>query len=129
MVLYHDRAVNNKLLAELSSISSNQAKATQATNKATNHLLDYLATYPDDGITYKDSNMVLTAHFDTAYLNETRTRSRAGSHIFCSDNDPIPCNNVPVLSLSQIINVVMSSASKAELSGLFITAKAMIPLR
>ena len=39
-VLYHARALDNKLLATLSSISSDQAKATQATNEASNHLLD-----------------------------------------------------------------------------------------
>ena len=38
-------------------------------------------------------------------------------------------NNGPVLYLDQIINVVMSSASEAELDGLFITVKAMVPLQ
>ena len=73
--------------------------------------------------------MVLAAHSDAAYLNETCARSRTGLHIFCSDNDPIPRNNGPVLSLAQIINVVMSSVSEAELSGLFITAKEMVLLQ
>ena len=128
-VLYHARAVNNKLLATLSFIGSEQSKSTQATTKAANHLMNYLATYPNYVITYRSSNMVLAAHYDAAYLNETCARSRAGSHIFCLENDPIPRDNGPVLSLAQIINVVMSSASEAELSGLFITAKAMVPLR
>ena len=73
--------------------------------------------------------MILASHSDAAYFNETCARSRAGLHIFCSDNDPIPCNNGPVLSLAQIINVVLSSASEAELSGLFVTSKATVPLR
>ena len=73
--------------------------------------------------------MILAAHSDAEYLNETRARSRTGAHIFGSDNDPISRNNGPVLSLAQIINAVMYSASEAELSGLFITAKAMVPLR
>ena len=73
--------------------------------------------------------MILSAHSDASYLDETRARSRAGSHIFCSYNDPIPRDNGPVLSLAQIINVFMSSVSEAELSGLFITAKTMVPLR
>ena len=54
--------------------------------------------------------MILAAHSDEAYLNENRARSRAGFHIFCLDNDPIPRKNGPILSLAQIINVVMSSA-------------------
>ena len=73
--------------------------------------------------------MILASHSDAAYLNETRACSRAGSHIFCSDNYPIPRDNGPVMSLAQIIKVVMSSASEAELAGLFVTAKAMVPLR
>ena len=105
------------------------ARPTQATNKTANHPLDYLDTYPNDGIAYRASNMVLAPHSDTAYLNETCTRSRVGSHIFCSYNDLIPHDNGPILSLAQIINVVMSSYYEAELSGLFITAKAMVPLR
>ena len=113
MVLYHARAVNNKLLTNLSSIGSEQAKATQATNKAANHLLEYLATYPNDGITYRFSNMVLATHSNAAHLNETRACSRSGSHIFSYNNYPTPRKNVPVLSLAQIINVVMSSSSEA----------------
>ena len=58
-VLYHSQAVNNKLLTTLSSIGSEQVRATQATNKAANHLLDYLANYPNDGITYRSINMIL----------------------------------------------------------------------
>ena len=91
--------------------------------------MDYLATYPNDGITYRSSNIVLAAHSDAAYLNKTCARSRAGLHIFFSENDPIPSDNGPILSLSKIINMVVSSASEAELAGLFITTKAMVPLR
>ena len=128
-VLYHAQEVNNKLLTTLSSIGSELTRASQATNKSANYLLDYLATYPNDDINYKPSNIILAAHSDAAYLNETRACSRAGSHIFCSDNDLTPRDNGPVLSLTQIINVVMSSASEAESSGLFINAKAMVPLQ
>ena len=128
-VIYHAQAVNNKLLTTLRSIGSEQAKSIQATNKAANHLLDYLDAYPNGVITYRYSNMVLSARPNTAYLNETRSRSLVGSHIFCLYSEHIPYNNGPVLSLDQIINVVMSPASEAELSGLLITAKAMVPLR
>ena len=32
-------------------------------------LLDYLATYPDDGINYRARNIILVGHTDAAYLN------------------------------------------------------------
>lgn len=54
-LLYYARAVDNKLLATLSAISSQQARATQNTAKAVNQLLDYVAAYPSDGITYRAS--------------------------------------------------------------------------
>ena len=128
-LLYYARAVDNKLLAALSAISARQAKATVNTEKAINQLLDYVATYPNDGITYRASSMVLAAHSDASFLTEPGSRSRAGAHIFLTDNDPIPRNNGPVMTISQIIKFVMASAAEAELGALYITARDMIPLR
>ena len=128
-LLYYARAVDNKLLATLSTISSHQAKATENTAKAVHQLLDYVATYPADGITYRASNMVLAAHSDASFLTEPGSRSRAGAHIFLSENDPIPRPNGPVLSISQTIKFVMASAAEAELAASYITAREMIPLR
>ena len=73
--------------------------------------------------------MILDARSNASYLNETRILCLSGVHIFCPENDPIPRDNGPILSLDQIMNMVMSSASEAELSGLFITTKAVVPLR
>jgi hypothetical protein len=53
--LYYARAVDNKLLAALSAIATHQAKATIATEQAVDLLLDYVATYPNDGITIKQT--------------------------------------------------------------------------
>jgi hypothetical protein len=128
-LLYYARAVDNKLLATLSTISSQQAKATENTAKAVHQLLDYVATYPSDGITYRASQMVLAAHSDASYLTEPGSRSRAGAHIFLSEDDPTPRQNGPILTLSQIIKYVMASAAEAELAALYTTAREMIPLR
>ena len=73
--------------------------------------------------------MILTAHFDAAYLNVPQARSRSGAHIMLSENTPMPSLNGPVLTIAQIIKNVMSSAAEAELSGLFVCANTMIPLR
>ena len=128
-LLYYARAVDNKLLATLSTISAQQSKATENTAKAVNQLLDYVTTYPSDGITYRASGMVLAAHSDASYLTEQQARSRAGAHIFLAEDDPIPRQNGPVLTLSQIIKYVMASAAEAELAALYNTAREMIPLR
>ena len=52
-LLYYARAVDNKLLVTLSIIGGQQSSATEKTNEAINHLLDYCATYPNDGIVYR----------------------------------------------------------------------------
>lgn len=128
-ILFYSRAVDNKLGVALSDIGSQQASATKVTNAALNQLLDYVAMYPDDGIIYRASDMVLAAHSDATYLNVSKARSRAGAHIMLSENDLIPRANGSVLTVAQIIKFVMSSAAEAELAALFITAKEMVPLR
>ena len=122
VLLYVGRAVNNKLLVALSAIGSQQAAAIE-------QLLDYVATYPNDGILFRKRDMILAAHADAGFLNESRAISRAGAHIFLSENAPKPKPNGPILKIAQIIKTVMASAAEAEMSALFITAKKMIPLR
>ena len=73
--------------------------------------------------------MILSAHSDAPYLNVPRDCSRAGAHIMLSENTPVPSINGPILTIAQIMKNIMSSAAEAQLSGLFICAKAMIPLR
>jgi hypothetical protein len=130
-LLYYARAVNNKLLATLSTLSSQQATATEAeaTAKAVDQLLDYLTTYPDNIVTYCSSDMILCAHANAGFHNESKGRSCDGTHIFMSENDPFPRHNGPILSISQIMKFVMSSATEAELGALYTTAKEMVPLQ
>jgi hypothetical protein len=52
-LLYYASAVDKKLLVAISTISARQAKATIATEQASNLLLDYVATYPNDAIAYQ----------------------------------------------------------------------------
>ena len=83
-LIYVGRAVNNKLLVALSSIGAQQAAATEDTAEPIEQLLDYVATYPTDGLLFRKSDMILAAHADAVFLNESRARSRAGAHIFLS---------------------------------------------
>lgn len=128
-LLYYARAVDNKLLVALSTLGTQQAQATTATKADCDWLLDYCATYPDDGVIYRASDMVLAAHSDAGFNNVSKSRSRAGAHIFLSEDDPFPRWNGAVLAIAQIIKHVMSSAAEAESGALFVTAKEMIPLR
>ena len=89
-LLYYARAVDNNLLVGLSAIRSQQAAATQRTNEAINQILDYCTTYLADGILYCSSNMVLCAQSDAGFHNDIKGRSRAGAHIFLSENYAMP---------------------------------------
>ena len=128
-LLYYARTVDNKLLVALSAIAAQQAQPTVQTEQAVELLLDYVSTYSNDGIVYRSSNMILCAHSDAGYLNETQARSRAGAHIYLAEDDPFPRFNGAILSIAQIIKFVMASAAEAELAALFITAREMIPHR
>ena len=73
--------------------------------------------------------MVLCAHSDAGFHNESKGRSRAGAHIFLSKNYAMPRWNVSVLTLAKIIKFFVSSASEAELGAIFITAQEMVAMR
>jgi hypothetical protein len=129
VLLYYARAVDPKLLVPLSAIGAQQASATEQTAAAVTQLLDFVATYPADGIVYRASAMTLCAHSDAGFANESRSRSRAGCHIFLSEDETRPRWNGSVLTIACILKNVLTSAAEAELSGLFECAKAMVPLR
>ena len=68
-LLYVGRSVKKILLA-FSEIWSQQAAATVETEDVIEKLLDYVATYPDDGIIFRKSDMIFAAHADKIFLNE-----------------------------------------------------------
>jgi hypothetical protein len=70
-LLYYAHAVDDKLLVALSAIAAKQSKATVTTEQAVHLLLDYVATYPNDSIIYCASNMILGAHANAGFLNES----------------------------------------------------------
>ena len=128
-LLYYAQSVDNKLLVGLSSIGLNQAAATQRTNDDINKILDCYATYSAYGIIYCSSDMFLCAHSDTGFHNKSNGRSRAGAHIFLSENDAMPRWNESVITLAKIIKFVVSSASEAEIGAIFITAQEIVAMR
>ena len=67
--------------------------------------------------------MKLTVHSDASYLSEPKPRSRAGGHFFLSGETSVPGNNGAVLNIAHIIKHVMSSATEAELTTLYILAR------
>jgi hypothetical protein len=86
-------------------------------------LLDYIASQDPAVLTYCKSDMIYSIHSDAGYLNEANARSHAGGHHFLSENQPFPLNNGAILTISEIIKAVMSSAAEAELGALYVNAR------
>jgi hypothetical protein len=128
-LLYYARAVDSTMLVALNAIATQQASPTQKTMERAKQLLDYAASQEEAVLTYNASDMVLAIHSDAGYLNERKSRSRAGGHFFLSSNVQCPPNNGAILNVAQIIKAVMSSAAEAELGGLFINAKEAVYIR
>ena len=135
-LLYYARAVDNTMLPALGTLAAAQTKGTQATADAATKLLNYAATHPEAVVRFTASDMILHVHSDASYLSESEARSRAAGFFYLSsDQDVTPPNatpaplNGPVHILCKIINNVMSSATEAEVAGLFLNGQDAIMLR
>jgi hypothetical protein len=62
-------ALDPTVLMLLNDIATEQTKATEKTQAATNQLLDYLVTHPDATIIYHASDMILHIHSDASYIS------------------------------------------------------------
>jgi hypothetical protein len=121
-LLFLGRAVDSTLLCPISAIALQSSKPTEDTMQQTLQLLNYLATQEDAVLSYHASNMVLAVHRDASYLSKPKAQSRAGGHFFLSSNTTVPPNNGTILNIAHIIKNVMSSATEAELAGLYTTS-------
>ncbi len=86
-------------------------------------LLDYLAMQEDAVLSYHASDIVLAEHSNASYLSKPKAQSQVGGHFFLSRNTTISPINGAILNIAHIIKNVMSSATKAELAGLYIIAR------
>ena len=138
--LFYARAVDPTALVAIGTISAEQSKATENTNKKITRLLNYFATHPNASIRYHRSGMVLYIHSDASYLSERNARSRMGGHFFLSNpptdttrqplaTDTPPPENGAVHTNSTILKVVVASAAEAETGGMFYNSQDAIPMR
>ena len=125
-ILYYARGVDSTALVSLSTIASEQAKATGHTIATTEQLLDYMASNPDATIRFYASDMILNIHSDASYLSVRNARSRAGGHFFLGwmpkNGEDIKLNGA-IFTLSTILKFVAASAAEAELGALFLCVK------
>ena len=121
-ILYYARAVDLTALMSLSTIASEQAKATGHTIETMEQLLDYMASNPDATMRFRASDMILNIHSDASYLSVRSGRSRACGHFFLGwmpkDGEAIRLNGA-IFTLCTILKFVAASAAEAELGALF----------
>jgi hypothetical protein len=111
-VLYYARAVDPTVLMPLNDIATEQTKATEKNQAATNQSLDYLGTHPDNTIWYHASEMILHIHINASYLSVSNARSRLGGLFFCGDKSPHEDNlNSSILNVASVIKNVFASAA------------------
>jgi hypothetical protein len=106
--------VDTTVLIPLNDIATEQTKATEKTQAATNQLLDYVATQPDATIRYHASDMILHIHSDASYLSVSNARGRLGGLFFCGDKYPHEDNlNGSILNVASVIKNVVASAAES----------------
>jgi hypothetical protein len=128
--LYYARAVDPTVLMPLNDIATEQTKATEKTQAATNQMLDYLETHPDAIIRYHASDMVLHIHSDASYLSVSNARRRLGGLFFLGNKSPEKKTlNGSILNVASFIKNVVASAAESEVGACFHNAQSGAPLR
>jgi Reverse transcriptase (RNA-dependent DNA polymerase) len=128
--LYYSRAVDATMNVALSSLASQQTKATQRTAQDATKFLNYCATHPTASLRYYASDMILKVHSDASYNSEPQARSRVGGHFYMGKrNDDNDTNQGAILATTAIMQAVLSSASEAEIGALYENTKKAAILR
>ena len=125
-ILYYVRSVDSTHLVALNTLASEHAHMTEKTIENMKHMLDYLATNPNETVRFYQSDMILNEHSNSSYLSAKNAKSRAAGHLFLGwqpdDKQPIRLNG-PILTLCTILKFVAASAAEAELGAMFLNAK------
>jgi hypothetical protein len=129
-VLHYARSVDPTVLMPLNDVATEQTKATEKMQAATNQMLDYLATRPDATIRYHASDMILNIHSDASYLSVYNPGSHLGDLFFLGNESPKQETiNGPILNFAVVIKNVVASAAESEAGACFHNAQSGAPFR
>jgi hypothetical protein len=114
----------------LNDIATEQTKATERMQAATNQMLDYLATHPDATLRYHASGTILHIHSDASYISVSNTQSPLGGLFFLGNKSPEQETlNGSILNVAAIIKNVVASAAESEVGACFHNAQSGTALR
>ena len=99
--------VDSKLLVTLSAIGSQQADAMEIEATAIKQCMDYVVAYPDDSLLFCARCMLLSTHSGAGLNNKNHSCSRAGAHIYLSEDDTMPRWNEAVTIIAVIMKNVI----------------------
>ncbi len=74
-LLYYGWAADPMLLTALGSMATCQANGTTAVAKSCQKFLNYVATHPNAGISYKACEMIFAVHTNASYLMEKTAKA------------------------------------------------------
>jgi hypothetical protein len=126
--LYYARAVDPTMLPQTNKIASEQVKPTKHVQDQVVRLLQYAAVFPANALIFHKSKMHLIQQVDASYLSRSNSRSVAGGISYFGDADNPTTDNGMVHCMSTIIDVIVSSAGKAEYGMAFMNGQCGVQL-
>ena len=96
---------------------------TQRLLRDCERLLAYAASYPDNVLVYRASDMVLEVQSDASYLSRSRSRSVAGGLGYLGTGGATSTPNGAIFTHSAVLDVVVASAGEAEYGAAFTIAQ------
>lgn len=129
VLLYYARAIDPTIIVRINKIASRISIATDATLRAAERVLAYLSSHPNSTCNFYRCDMRLICYSDSSYLTEKDSRSRTGGFMFLGDMGNDKMTNGPITCLSNITDIVASSAAEAEYAAAYTNAKEAVFIR
>ena len=128
-LLYYVGALDYTILVALNTLSLTQAKLTTKTKQLCNHQLNYCATYPNVGLRYQASAMILHIDSDASYLIVCKAKSRIVGYFYLNNKPSNTINNAPILVKCRTLKHVVTSSAECEIAGVFHNTKTTSPIQ
>ena len=110
------------------TIAQIQSNPIQHTAKLRNDILDYCATYPNVGLRYHKSDIILHIDADASYLVAPYAKSRFTGLFQLTPNSSTHFNNVLILIVCKTLKYVATSSTECETAAVFHNAQRAIPI-
>ena len=123
-MLYYSRVTDPTFVTSVNDMASEQATPTTKVLLKADRILAYAASYPNNQLVFKRSDMKFQQTSDCFYLSRRGSLSTGGGEGFMGMNDPnSDFVNGSIYEMSKIIDVVVASVAEGEYASVFMNAK------